>query len=519
MPSHSDETGQSAPAPDTAQFPLAGDDTPPPGGGKPAHSVTTDAPGITRGGWWAITITAAALLIIGFLLTFGPARYWTPVPVVFLGYFLISGLIGLVFWKGVRELRDSNPTLHSGDGPASPGQRVAAAIGAVGIASALILLPMSLSDAPANAAPCPDGSQTCGPAPTQDPGPTQGNGGNTTAPQAPNTTVPGYTPPDTLAPPQGNGSGNTFQGTARPMPTPDQVDPNACIANCGPTQAPQQAPQTGQANPPQNGQQSPVTTAPNTVATTPHAPTTTPKLRTPTPETAASTTSSKARDRDDQSRDKDEDRDKNSGIPYQASWLAGVGGTYRRKKPDGVEARVAMAAWEYVETYYPSPVYMIEGAEQKYRVSIDGAWDALNECFNCVFPIGGAPKAMPKVGDFMPLSIGAGGHISAANIPFPLKVTQIEKSADEINIEYETLEGHPDGAGSTIHFKIVSLGGEALKLVVTGKILGGPGAAAGSVPGGQTIYRESAGIAWQKFINNLTVKGAAKTPPPGISYA
>ncbi|KXO99072.1 hypothetical protein AXK58_24265 [Tsukamurella tyrosinosolvens] len=326
---------------DTEQFPVArtgahaaqpsdaAPDSAPADG--PAHAVGSDSgSGITRGGWWAITIAAAVLLILGFLLTFGPARYWTPVPVVFLGYFLVSGVIGLVFWKGVRELRDSNPTLHSGDGPASPGARVAAAIGAVGVASALVLLPAGLSDAPANAAPCPDGSNTCGPQPTMGPQPTQGNGGNTTAPQAPNTTVPGYTPPDT-PPQQGNGSTPTVQGQVPTMPTGDTPS-NGCIFNCGPTQ-PQQAPQTGQATPPQTGQ-NPVTTAPNTPATTPQAPTTTPRLRTPTPETTTSTTSSKARDRDDddQQRSGDEDREKNSGTPYQAAEIAALAGTYRRKK-------------------------------------------------------------------------------------------------------------------------------------------------------------------------------------------
>ncbi len=322
---------------DTEQFPVARTgahaaaepaDAPPTGG--PAHAVGSDSgAGISRAGWWAITIGAAVLLILGFLLTFGPARYWTPVPVVFLGYFLISGLIGLVFWKGVRELRDSNPTLHSGDGPASPGARVAAAIGAVGIASALIMLPVGLSDAPASAAPCPDGSNTCGPQPTMGPQPTQGNGGNTTAPQAPNTTVPGYTPPDT-PPQQGNGSTPTVQGQVPTMPTGDSPS-NGCIFNCGPTQAPQ-APQTGQATPPQTAQ-NPVTTAPNAPATTPQAPTTTPRLRTPTPETTTSTSSSKARDRDDdQQRSSDEDREKNSGTPYQAAEIAALAGTYRRKK-------------------------------------------------------------------------------------------------------------------------------------------------------------------------------------------
>ncbi|MCS3779145.1 hypothetical protein [Tsukamurella ocularis] len=327
---------------DTEQFPVTRvstaaatdtDDVPSTGG--PAHAVSANAPGISRAGWWAITIAAAVVLVLGFLLTFGPARYWTPVPAVFLGYFLISGVIGLVFWKGVRELWDSNPTLHSGDGPATPGARVAAAIGAVGIASALIMLPVGLSDAPASAAPCPDGTNTCGPQPTMGPQPTQGNGGNTTAPQAPNTTVPGYTPPDT-PPQQGSGSTPTVQGQVPTMPTGDSPS-NGCIFNCGPTQAPQQAPQTGQATPPQTAQ-NPVTTAPNTPATTPQAPTTTARLRTPTPETTTSTTSSKARDRDyDQQRSSDEDREKNSPYPYQAALLSAVGGTYRRRRDGKVD--------------------------------------------------------------------------------------------------------------------------------------------------------------------------------------
>ncbi|MET9326478.1 hypothetical protein [Tsukamurella sp. NPDC003166] len=86
----------------------------------------------------------------------------------------------------------------------------------------------------ASALPCPDGSQTCGPTPTTDPGPTQGNQVPTTAPQAPQTTIPPNI--DTgapSAPTQGNG---TFQGTVQSAPTAD--NPNGCIVNCNPTQPP-----------------------------------------------------------------------------------------------------------------------------------------------------------------------------------------------------------------------------------------------------------------------------------------
>lgn len=99
----------------------------------------------------------------------------------------------------------------------------------------------------ANAAPCPDGSQTCGPQPTQDPGPTQGNqGAPTTAPQAPQTTIPPNGDTGAQSPPQTNGNPG-FQGTVQAMPTPD--NPDGCIANCQPTQAPTAAPTTAQAPP------------------------------------------------------------------------------------------------------------------------------------------------------------------------------------------------------------------------------------------------------------------------------
>ena len=124
----------------------------------------------------------------------------------------------------------------------------------------LLVTTLSFSAAPAMAV-CPPGATTCipGPDPTQGPQPTQG-GVPTTAPGAPQTTVPGYTPPDTpSAPTQGNGG---FQGTVMPMPTPDDVDPNSCIMNCTPTQAPTvtQAPTTAQ-QPPTTGQSPPTTGA------------------------------------------------------------------------------------------------------------------------------------------------------------------------------------------------------------------------------------------------------------------
>ncbi|BBN50939.1 hypothetical protein JPH1_54140 (plasmid) [Mycobacterium avium subsp. hominissuis] len=74
--------------------------------------------------------------------------------------------------------------------------------------------------------------------------------------------------------------------------------------------------------------------------------------------------------------------------------------------------------------------------------SIDDVWKELNRCFNCNFPMGGAPKELPKVGDELPLEIRTAGQ---KLLNFPVKVTQIERTANDINIEFTTLPGHVDG--------------------------------------------------------------------------
>lgn len=128
---------------------------------------------------------------------------------------------------------------------------VAVLVGASGALAGSDLLPA------ATALPCPDGSQTCGPQPTQDPGPTQGNQVPTTAPQAPQTTIPPNT--DTGAPsPPTNGSPG-FQGTVQAMPTPD--NPSGCIVNCEPTQP---ALTTGQSPPTTGGQATVTNSTPTT---------------------------------------------------------------------------------------------------------------------------------------------------------------------------------------------------------------------------------------------------------------
>ncbi|WP_460723585.1 hypothetical protein [Nocardia heshunensis] len=138
-------------------------------------------------------------------------------------------------------------------------------------------------------------------------------------------------------------------------------------------------------------------------------------------------------------------------------------------------------------------------------VTVADAWAALQRCYSCVFPIGGAPQQMPKVGDRLDLSVGAGGH-APMNQPFPVEVTQMDYDGKEINIEYMTLgEGHPDGYGSTIHFRIFKNGNGELSLEVIGKIVGGLGSLGGGPA--RTLYNLISTFPWQRFMNNLVIYG------------
>jgi hypothetical protein len=134
--------------------------------------------------------------------------------------------------------------------------------------------------------------------------------------------------------------------------------------------------------------------------------------------------------------------------------------------------------------------------------SIDDVWNELNRCFNCNFPMGGAPVNLPKAGDELPLEIRIAGE-KLAN--FPVRVTQIAKGPNDINIEFVTLPGHVDGPGSTIHFRFFEEGGQ-LHLGIRGYITQGPGSEDLPVlsPSLRQGYTEVANAVWQPYIDRVT---------------
>ena len=112
------------------------------------------------------------------------------------------------------------------------------------------------------------------------------------------------------------------------------------------------------------------------------------------------------------------------------------------------------AAWSYTVAYTWKdvgwPAY----------VSFKKAAAALKRCFNCSFPLSGAPKAFPVKGQKINLSV--------MGVKAPVQVTKASKSP--LTWTFKTLPGHFDGPGSTIQFNLFSGRNNEFALGVTAKV-------------------------------------------------
>lgn len=163
------------------------------------------------------------------------------------------------------------------------------------------------------------------------------------------------------------------------------------------------------------------------------------------------------------------------------------------------------APWEY-NLDLRSRIHLTDGTPAASLATVNDAWKELNRSFNANFPMGGAPAVLPKVGDRLPLEIKVAGE-QLAN--FPVEVTQLAKTADEINIEFVTLPGHVDGPDSTIHFRFFQEAGE-LHLGIHAVVTHGPGTDPGMVGAPlRAGYTTIANVTWQPYIDRLVTNIAA----------
>lgn len=120
-------------------------------------------------------------------------------------------------------------------------------------------------------------------------------------------------------------------------------------------------------------------------------------------------------------------------------------------------------------------------------------WNLLHDCFNCYFPVAGAPKVFPSLGTLLPLRVGWSGVIDA---DFTCLMDRIEP--DDRMWQFAAWGHHVDGFGSEIAFALH-------KNALNQNVLEVGALIVNDFPAGipNPLYTEGAKMTWQAFANNL----------------
>lgn len=140
---------------------------------------------------------------------------------------------------------------------------------------------------------------------------------------------------------------------------------------------------------------------------------------------------------------------------------------------------------------YPVVMDPAWGYIQQYNMTHSPATNMsrLKTCFNCYFPVPGAPRDYPVVGQLLPLRILAIGN-------FECRMGPTFKGTNYEAFEFFATKNHVDGYGSNITFEFMLVGGQS-RLVVSGYVVND------FFVFGQGPYVAFAGATWQIFANNL----------------
>jgi hypothetical protein len=138
----------------------------------------------------------------------------------------------------------------------------------------------------------------------------------------------------------------------------------------------------------------------------------------------------------------------------------------------------------------------------------------MHNCFNCIFPVEGAPKAFPREGQKLPLVVRA-----FPGAPFPVDFTCIFRTEQwvpagnqlfpdgDFGFVFDAGKGHVDGVGSWISFDWYGtksspskpIASEQMQLIIYGSIVN-------SNPAGipRAAYLTGAKTNWGNFLSNYT---------------
>lgn len=202
--------------------------------------------------------------------------------------------------------------------------------------------------------------------------------------------------------------------------------------------------------------------------------------------------------------------------------LVHTGSVYRLQPPEGPAIGTIQEAWARDSEGHPlKSSYSWEGKTLTQHVDlktpgitfpilIDPYWNysaaydlnktasqvdyLLHACFNCYFPVAGAPYNFPSYGQDLPLTVGFLG----VNANFHCTMDIVARDTNAFMFQFLSASGHIDGPGSAISFTFYSGGGSKHMYVdayVTNDF--GPW---GSLNG---AYVAGAKQTWQSFANNL----------------
>jgi hypothetical protein len=129
------------------------------------------------------------------------------------------------------------------------------------------------------------------------------------------------------------------------------------------------------------------------------------------------------------------------------------------------------------------------------RTTPKKAKKALHDCFNCDFPVKGAPKGFPKAGQDLPLRAGPFG-LGNFHCTFREEHSGGDQGGPYFGFTFDTAKGHVDGKGAWIAFTFSTNSNGENILNVFGYVSKNT-----YVP--EKLYKNRANAMWKKFGKNI----------------
>ena len=174
-------------------------------------------------------------------------------------------------------------------------------------------------------------------------------------------------------------------------------------------------------------------------------------------------------------------------LPTSFSWQDGVLTQHVDFDDPGVTFPVLIdPAWTYTMSYENDPV-----SPQK-------AYDKLKTCFNCFFPVEGAPQRWPQEMQALPLVVRPfpGGPAWNFNC---IMMGETKMPNGDFSFAFAAAAGHVDGEGSSITFSFIRTPTDGKsRLYVEGYIMNGNPTGVG-----RPAYQTGAAFNWAQFSRNI----------------